>query len=212
MALRKNMLSGVASVGLLVFAWYIFKLNIGSISPLVQMLGTGVVAGVISQLLIWWKEHSREEENAARDRRFIALQLAVTLERYAIECAMRISRISDILEHFYENATPISEIPTLPSLELPTAADWRWIAPHLASEIMSLAPKIGFGTGSIQYIYNIVDEHDAAEEAQRQLGLVGHAAWLLGVRLRAEHDIPPQAYVLGQWNFERDLEKHAADF
>ena len=123
---------------------------------------------------------------------------------------MRISRISDTLDQFYEQAIPISEIPGLPSLELPTAADWRWIAPDLASEIMSLTPKISFGSGSIQYIYNIVDEHDGAEEAQRQLGLVGQAAWDLGIRLRAEHDISPQSYVLGQWNFERDLEKHAS--
>lgn len=64
-------------------------INVQQVSPLVQMLGSGLAAALLSQAFIWWKESWRERQVAERDRRFFALKLAVVLERYAIECAMQ---------------------------------------------------------------------------------------------------------------------------
>jgi hypothetical protein len=210
MSLRKAVIL-VAGVGLLIFIWYLLERQTWDISPLGLMLGSGVVAGVVTQVVIWWKEHSREKEKTARERQFVALQLAVTLERYAIECAMRITHISDVLNELYEQGGPLRAFPILPPLELPSAAEWRWIAPDLASEVMSLTPKISFGNGSIDFLHNIAGEVESAEESQRQLRLVGHTAWTLGRRLRATHNIPPQTYVLGKWDFLKDLHDNAPE-
>lgn len=208
MGLRKGPIS-IAVGGLLIVTWYLLGREKWELSPLGLMLGSGVVAGVITQVVVWLKEHAKEEQKAALDRQFVALQLAVTLERYAIECAMRISTIADVLNEFYEQRGAMRPIPALPPLELPAATEWRWIAPHLASEVMSLNPQISFGNGSIQFAHDIVDEVEAAEEARKQLRIVGYAAWTLGTRLRAEHEIPPQTYVLGTWNFLKELEENA---
>ena len=59
MTLRNRMLLGGTGVGFLVFIWYLVNRKAGNISPLEQMLGTGVIAAVVSQGLAWWKEHSQ---------------------------------------------------------------------------------------------------------------------------------------------------------
>lgn len=200
----------IVGVGLFIFAvWYLREREAWEVSPLGLMLGSGLAAGLLTQGFVWWKEHRREREQSGRDRQFIALQLAVSLERYAIECGMRIDKIHRNLEDFYGSGHLSPSFPGLPELKLPATAEWRWIAPDLASEVLSLAPRIAFAEGTVQAILDLVDQHAAQEEAQLQLGSIGNAAWTLAEKLREKHNIPVQAYVLGQWNFIATLEKYA---
>jgi hypothetical protein len=156
------------------------------------------------------KEYTGEEKTVRRDRQFAALQLAVVLERYAIECATRISEIDRRLNKGYETGFFAFTLPGMPKLTLPDAVEWRWIATDLTSEVLSLAPKISFSDGSIEFTLDIAGLHDGAEESQRQLGLIGYEAWLLASKVRSQHNLSTQAYALGQWNFENTLEKYAA--
>ncbi|MCS0599574.1 hypothetical protein [Massilia agri] len=185
---------------------YLFQRDEWNISPLGQIIASGVSAALFSQALTWLKEHRREEKNANRDRQFIALQLAVTLERYAIQCARQVSDISDSVELSYQTGWVTSNIPSLPKLTLPDAIEWRWIATGLTSEVLALAPRIDFGNGSIAFILDACGPHDGAEEAQRQCRAIGMEAWRIAQKVREVHGIAPQAYALGKWDFLNTLQ------
>ncbi|ATD60132.1 hypothetical protein CNX70_07955 [Janthinobacterium svalbardensis] len=207
MSRLKLFLIGCAFIAIVFIAMYMYFGDKYSVSPLGQIFGSGLVAAVFSQLLIFMKERSRDKQIEDRDRKFIALQLAVTLERYAIECAMRINKISDILEEYYQTRSFMVAIPSMPNLTLPDAVEWRWIETALTSEVLSLAPRISFSEGSIQFILDAAGMHSGAEESQRQLKLMGHDVWMLAEKVRMQHKISPQTYVLGQWEFLDTLKK-----
>lgn len=148
-------------------------INVQKVSPLVQMLGSGLAAALLSQALVWWKESRREKQTADRDRRFFALKLAVVLERYAIDCAMRIGTVDDHIRS-YEIEEPRSDrLPGTPTLELPDSTEWRWIDSALSSEILALAPRIRFGEGAVAAAFDYGDYRQGAEELIVQLRSIG---------------------------------------
>lgn len=207
MTARNRLGIGIACVVPLLFLSYLFEREHWTVSPFGVMLGSGLAAAVCSQAIVWWKEQSRDAEKAERERQFIALQLAIALERYAIECAMRISEIGQGIEDSYQTGSFASAIPGMPNLELPNAIEWRWISTDLSSEVLSLAPRIRFCEGSIRFTLDVAGAHDGATECQRQLGLIGHEAWMLAGRVREQHKISSQSYALGKWNFVDSLMK-----
>lgn len=174
-----------------------------------QILVTGVVAAVLTQMFTWVKEHSRDKRKLEIDRRYIALQVAVSLERFSIDCAMRISNIAQSLDDFYEGGRTAPDIYGIPALVLPNSDDWRWITTELASEVLSLSPHIQFSEGAIRFASDVIDSHSAAEEAQFQLGLRGYDSWGLAQRVRAHYGIAVASYDLNSWDFVKTLADHS---
>lgn len=178
------------------------------VNAIFQILGTGVVAAVLTQLFTWVKESNRDKRKLEIDRRYIALQVAVSLERFAIDCAMRISNIAQSLDDFYEGSRTAPDVYGIPALALPNSDDWRWITTELASEILSLSPHIQFSEGAIRFASDVIDSHSAAEEAQLQLGLRGYDSWSLAQRVRAHYGIAAGSYDLNNWDFVKALSDH----
>jgi hypothetical protein len=175
-----------------------------------QIIGTGVVAAVLTQLFAWVKEHSRDRKKLEIDRRYMALQVAVALERFSIDCAMRISDIDQSLDEFYQGGRVTPDVYGIPSLVLPNSDDWRWISTELASEVLSLSPHNQFSDGAIRFASDVIDSHSAAEEAQLQLGLRGYDSWNLAQRVRANYGIAAGNYDLNSWDFVKTLSDCAA--
>lgn len=192
-------------IGIFVVALLLPYINIQQVSPLVQMLGSGLAAALLSQAFIWWKENWRERQVADRDRRFFALKLAVVLERYAIECAMRIGIVDDHI-HGYEIDEPRSgPLPGIPVLELPDSTEWRWIDSSLSSDVLALAPRIKFGEGSVGATFEYGDFRQGAEELEAQLRAVGLETLNLASTIRKKYGLDPQAYSMGEWDFRKTL-------
>jgi hypothetical protein len=174
-------------------------------TTILQILGTGVVAAVLTQLFTWVREHMRDQNKLYIDRRYIALQVAVSLESFSIDCATRISNVEQSLDDFYQGGRVAPEVFGLPTLVLPRSEDWRWIATELASEVLSLSPHIQFSEGAIRFTLDIADSHSAAEEAQLQLGLRGFDSWRLAQRVRQYYGIACANYDLNSWDFVKTL-------
>lgn len=194
------------ALGIIVVVLVLPFLDNTQIPPVVQMLGSGLAAALFSQAVVWWKESARDQRNADRDQRFIALQLAVVLERYAIECAMRIGEIDQKLDESYIYGAQSAALPGMPPLELPNAVEWRWIDSAVTSDVLSLTPRIKFGEGSIAATFDFGNWHDGAEEIKRQLLLIGRDAWDLACKVRAKYKLPVQTYPMGDWDFVKALQ------
>lgn len=180
-------------------------INVQKVPPLVQMIGSGLAAALLSQALIWWKESRRERQIADRDRRFFALKLAVVLERYAIDCAMRIGTVDEHI-HGYEIQEPRSgPLPGTPPLELPNSTEWRWIDSALSSEILALAPRIKFGEGSVAAAFDYGDYHQGVEELIAQLRSIGFETLTLASTIRDKYGLGSQTYSMGDWDFIKTL-------
>lgn len=192
------------ALGILVLLLWPY-INVQQVPPIVQMLGSGLAAALLSQCLVWWKESRRERQIVDRDRRFFALKLAVVLERYAIECAMRIGTVGEHI-HGYEIQEPRSgPLPGTPPLELPESTEWRWIDSALSSEILALHPQIKFGEGSVAAIFDYGDFHQGAEELIAQLRSIGFKTLTLASTIREQYGLGVQTYALGEWDFRKTL-------
>ncbi|MBF6989427.1 hypothetical protein [Cupriavidus sp. IK-TO18] len=97
----------------------------------------GLVVAVFNQAFTFWKEHRHRRDEHQRERTRTALTVAVALESFALDCANCIERIQ-VLRKL---PGPFSH-PDFPALEMPASPDWRWVRPHLASEILGLALKV----------------------------------------------------------------------
>lgn len=194
------------TLGIIVVALVLSFFSDTQIPPVVQMLGTGLAAALFSQALVWWKESSRDQRNADRDQRFVALQLAVVLERYAIECAMRIGEVDQKLDESYIYGGQLAVLPGMPLLELPNAVEWRWIDSAVTSDVLSLAPRIKFSEGSIAATFDACDWHDGAEEIKKQLALIGRDVWNFACRVRTKYKLPVQMYPMAKWDFVQTLQ------
>lgn len=180
-------------------------INVDHVPPMAQMLGSGVAAALLSQALVWWKESRREIQIADRDRRFFALKLAVVLERYAIECAMRIGTVDEHIQGIEIEEPRSGPLPGTPPLELPDSTEWRWIDSALSSEVLALAPKIKFGEGSVQATFDYGDYRQGAEELILQLRYIGFETLTLASTIRKKYGLEPQAYSMGEWDFRKTL-------
>jgi hypothetical protein len=197
------------AIGIMVVALLLPYINVQQVSPLVQMLGSGLAAALLSQAFIWCKESWRERQVVNRDRRFFALKLAVVLERYAIECAMRIGVVEDHI-YGYEIDEPRSgPLPGMPLLELPDSTEWRWIDSALSSEVLALSPRIKFSEGSVGATFDYGDFHQGAEELVAQLRAVGFETLTLASTIRKKYGLDPQAYSMGEWDFTKTLTNSA---
>lgn len=204
---RKAMTPAPAFIvtGILVVVLLLPYINVQQVSPVVQMLGSGLAAALLSQAFIWWKESRRERQTAERDRRFFALELAVVLERYSIECAMRVGVVNQHIDGFQIDEPCSDPFPGMPPLELTDSGEWRWIDSALSSEVLSLAPRIKFSEGSIEATFNYCDWLQGAEEVIAQLRAIGLEALTLASTIRKKYGLDPQMYSMGECDFRKTL-------
>ena len=119
---------------------------------------------------------------------------------------MRIGEVDQRLDESYNYGERSTALPGMPPLELPNAVEWRWIDSVVTSDVLSLAPRIKFGEGSIASTFDFCDWHDGAEEIKKQLSLIGRDAWNLACKVRAKYKLPMQTYPMGQWDFVKALQ------
>jgi len=192
-------------IGIFVAALLLPYVNVQEVSPIMQMLGSGLAAALLSQTLIWWKESRREKQTADRDRRFFALKLAIVLERYAIECAMRVGFVHEHVSH-YDIHEPLSDpLPGIPPLELPDSSEWRWIDSALSSQVLSLAPRLKYCDGSVEASFHYGDFHQGCGELIKQLRAIGFETLTLASTIRTKYGLDPQSYLMGKWDFAKAL-------
>lgn len=171
---------------------------------LVQILGTGVTAAVLTQALAWMKDAYRDRNKMEIDRRYMALRLSVALERFSIQCADQIGEIGNRFDRRIEGASIVFPL-AMPRLELPQGDDWRWISPELASDVFAIFPHIDFSNGAINCSLEVADDFQAADTCQHHLALRGIECWELAIKIRKHYEPPQAKFDLGSWDFIQAL-------
>ena len=150
-------------------------------------LGTGFVAAAINQGASWIREWRKEAKATKRDATYLALRVAVTLERFALDGA---ALISDS-QTYDETSGGFGNIHyTLPDLlPYPKDVDWKSIDTNLASRALSFRNELWISVRYLKGCFDLGIDH-AADECSKKAGLHGYRAWQLAADMRRRYALP----------------------
>jgi hypothetical protein len=164
------------------------------IEVLKLILGTGIVAAIVTQLISWIRESRKELISSTRDARYLAIRIAVILEGFAIACAESISQYD-----FYKQSAGHAgkRHGVLPQLQdYPADADWKALDPALGARALTLRNELPLSDSAIEFWEN-VDRDCVPQATSEQAGKCGYLAWALAAD-------PKQT----AWNLVALLKKH----
>lgn len=161
------------------------------------VLGTGFVTTAINQLAGWFISARREKKEKHRNATYLALQIAVILEGFALECAEKLSSGN------YELAMAPFSQPDLKLPELqnyPESNSWNLIDLPLANRILNFPNVIQLGHGEMTGYWNEGDRDDRQYWMMGFLGKYGLIAWDIAVELRKKHNLPEFSPIDTSWD------------
>jgi hypothetical protein len=176
-----------------------------------DVLKISVSSSVLTALLTWGLNHFFvHRASLRRDARYLAQRLAITLEKFAIDCA------AVIADNRLLNSTggeAGKRHLSLPALEaLPADADWKAMAPDLVDRVLSMPSELVLAHETILFWWDMLTDKDGMEtETNYQAGLYGFRAWNLASELRRRYGIPASTLPERRQNFVVTLrEQHDA--
>ena len=143
-------------------------------------------AGALSAPLFAFFQHSWEHK---RNRRSLAIRLAVVLEKFAEDCASNIDDERLYLESKGLFGSLCDGIPEL--MPYPSDADWKLLNPNLLDRVLSFEPDLLSSEQQILFFDKACGppDHDTRiEECCR----CGNLAWELATELRHRHGFVPK--------------------
>jgi hypothetical protein len=177
---------------------------------LIKIILGGSVGGLSVQGIVWLKERNVRKSEKIDKARVVALQIAVTLESFAQDCATMITE-NEVYEDTRGTVGNHSgSVPNLP--EYPSELEWNTLDHQLASDVFGLRGIKKHCDGIVNFWADADPEPDRIRrEASNQSGRCGLQAWNLAVRLRAQYSLPATSPNVGRWNFVETLrERHEA--
>lgn len=168
-------------------------------------VAAGVVTALVNQGLGWLRDHRRETKTRKREKEYLAIRLAVALERFAVDCT---SVISD--NKFYQTIGSAAGEPhlALPHLaEYPTDADWKSLASRLVARVLSFRTEVQLSNHIIESHYLGYPE-GAVDACNEEAGKCGRIAQLLAADLRSDCDVEAFAPSSAPQDWSHPLEEY----
>jgi hypothetical protein len=163
-------------------------------------LSTGVATALLNNFFGEWRDRRKELTTTTRDATYLAIRVAVILERFAMACA---NIIAD--NHMYNKAgghagAAHAELP--PIAEYPTDADWKAIDPTLSARALSLPNELCLSEGAIKFSWEIepTDEGVHLTTCNGEAGKCGYRAWQLAADMRHRYGLPEVKPEETAWN------------
>lgn len=126
---------------------------------ILKVVGTGVVAAVLTVGLTWLKE----TRSARRVRIYSAMQVAVALERFALACSKELAT-NDLTN---QQLPPGEEEPIPPSFPdfppYPSDVDWKSLPPGLMAEAIAMANDIENKRQNLSFLWDATGDADDLE-------------------------------------------------
>ena len=180
--------------------------NIGLSETLQLVLGTGFVTTILNQAVGWWVGSRKEAKEKRQEATYLALQIAVILEAFAISCAERISSAHYHMAVEYPGNPDLS-MPTLESY--PTVESWSLVSSKLATRILSFPNILELGRQEMTGWWDEGDPEDRTSVMLGFLGKYGLHAWTVSVDLRKEYKLPAFSPRDTSWDAIECLRKEA---
>lgn len=147
-------------------------------------LSTGLATALLNQGIGWWRETASQKSTLERDARYLAIRVAVILERFAIDCADAIAD-QDLFSSSSGHAG--RRHATIPKLaEYPSDADWKALRADLLASALTLRNEISLSDSKISF-WEEIDRDCIPGECKQQCGKCGYIAWLLAADLRSHY-------------------------
>ncbi|MBW6397046.1 DUF4320 family protein [Roseomonas sp. HJA6] len=179
--------------------------NAFPILEIAKLVGSGLIAATITQILAWVREVRRDRAMSERDARYLALRVAIVLERFAIDCADSLYA----LDMHEASSGAAGTLPLrLPELgDYPTDADWKAVSGALAHRALTLRNELLVASRTVSGSWEFLDADDVAQECCEQTGRLGYRAWTLAAGLREKYGLPPLDTADIGYDFVETLQK-----
>jgi hypothetical protein len=154
-------------------------------------VSAGVFTAIVNNLLAEWRDRRKEKRTSARDAVYLAMQVAVIIERFAIECEDIINH-NELHTEFQGHAGTVHwKLPPLG--EYPTDADWKALDPSLSSRALSLPNELRVSEGVIKFWSELEPRGQGIllNTCNGQAGKCGYRAWQLAVDIRRRYGLSP---------------------
>lgn len=170
-----------------------------------ELLGFSVTAGIVTWLLNLIATTVKDRFARRDQARYLALCTALTLERFALDCA---SAISDAGDWNGSQGCVGAPLGVLPELKFTEGADWKLLDTELVEEILSLPNQIAIANANIDFCYSNAVEGDVVTEGEEQAGLCGYRAVLIANRLRKIYKLRLATGRINHWHYVDVLKTH----
>jgi hypothetical protein len=147
---------------------------------------TGLLTAVFNQSIGWWREAQHERRAAMRAAGYLAIRIAVMLERFAIDCAEHISTQDMYRQSEGHAGASHSTLPDLPPY--PDEADWKALEPELLVRVLTLRNELPLGDRAIAF-WEQIDRECIPRACDLQCGKCGYMAWVLASDLRRHYHL-----------------------
>ncbi len=146
----------------------------------------GLVSAGLTHALAGW----REKRKSRRQGQYLALRLAIILERYASECSDLVSRIDAAFETNGDPSTFPTDLPPAPGYPEDDEG-WRVLDSSLAHRVLALVVERNAAQAAVTEDWMYCGPTSAPFECSRLAAILGLEAWDTAVALRQRYKLPP---------------------
>ena len=162
---------------------------------LTSFLGSGA-ALTVAKILI----DLRQERQKRRDETgYLALQIAVLLEGYAIECASSASDQQIDTDSGGSAGERLSRVPKFP--ELPKSDGYKFFDTDLLNSVLDFPQRCEIANKAAIFSMNVGCDDDGKTIEENTLRM-GESALRLALRIRQKHRLEPRDLRFGDWDIE----------
>jgi len=168
------------------------------------MLGSGAAFGILK-----WHTDWKTQQNKAK---FLATQLAVQLEGYAIDCSDKISghiTAEDSNEAAGDYITKIVEYPPLPVSDA-----YQSLERSIADEVLQFPQECQMAERAARFLWEVADTDACLENYKDNTIRIGAKAAELAKKIREHYSLPMRKLTFGEWDvyqfFADELKKVVA--
>jgi hypothetical protein len=176
---------------------------------LATAFSTGLATAILNQAIGWWRDSRKDHVATAREARYLAIRLAVLLEKFSLDCA---DSIADYELHTDFDGYAGKSRGTIPDLPEYPEGDWRVLSAELLGRCLSLRNELRLSDGHIGFWEDVGYRECIPAECAQQTGKCGYRAWILAKDLRAEYQLGPfDTKDVSQWDFVATLREKYDD-
>jgi hypothetical protein len=157
-----------------------------TVSDIVTIAGpAGLISGLLTHGLAIWREKSTGKSQA----RYLGLQVAIILERFAGDCLNLVSEIDTGAQLKHSPDSLSTNLPLLPEFPKDDLG-WRAMDAILAHKVLSVHVDRGAAQGAINDDWMYGGPNSAPFECARQAAILGWQAWQTAADVRHVYGLP----------------------
>lgn len=161
----------------------------------------GIFSSALTQIITYLIAKMKSQQK----KRYAALRLSVILENFAIDCADRVSEISNAISSGGIIGKVHFTLPDIP--DYPSKINWELLSLPLIDDVLSFPREIAIRNGIINFVFEQDNKIDAAEACAEHCALQGVRAYNIASNFRKKNNLG-EAYCTSKiWDWPTYLQQ-----